>query len=844
MALPPNMVAPGLDLDDTAGLPDLEIDIPSPETFPGGAEVIADGQGGAIVQAIDMAAEIPQEELIPFDANLAEYLDESILGELSSDLRSMYEEDLESRSEWETSYVKGLDLLGIKTEERSTPFEGASGITHPLVAESVTQFQAQAYKELLPSGGPVRTTVLGLKDAAREQQAVRIKDFMNFQITEVMEEYDPDMDQMLYYLPLSGSTFKKVYFDPTKQRAVSKFIPAQDLVVPYSASDLATASRVTHVLRMDANDVAKMQYAGVYRDVDLSASNDEEEDPVRQKVNELEGLSKNYSEDVLTVLEIHAALDIEGFEDVDPMTGEPTGINLPYIVTLDQSSGQVMAIRRNYDEGDILKRKRQFFVHYKFTPGLGFYGFGLIHMIGGLGRAATSLLRQLIDAGTLSNLPAGFKARGVRVRNDDEPLQPGEWRDIDAPGGSIRDAIVPLPYKEPSGALASMLGGLVNDGRRFVALADQQMSDMGQDTPVGTTVAMLERGMKVMSAIHKRMHYAQRAEFRLLARIFAENLPPMYPYEVAGAPSQVKAEDFDGRVDVLPVSDPNIFSMSQRVTLAQTQLQLAQSNPQMHNLHAAYRRMYQALEVQNIDEILPPQPEPQPQDPATENAAMIGGNPAQAFPQQDHDAHIQAHISLLELDILQQTPAVLAALFSHVLQHVNMKARTIVQQEIEQMQMQQQEQMQAGMSQFQVLAQTGAIRPEVAQQQMQQLQMQAPPQMAPDQIEARVAQLETELLAQIMPMLSYKGEGGSKEDPLVSIRMQELAIKRMEAEQKAQMEQAKLQLDQMKMQQQATTDSARLELQEQIADERSDVNRERIDVQRQAMEQRNASQNR
>ena len=844
MALPPNMVAPGLDLDDTAGLPDLEIDIPSPETFPGGAEVIADGQGGAIVQAIDMAAEIPQEELIPFDANLAEYLDESILGELSSDLRSMYEEDLESRSEWETSYVKGLDLLGIKTEERSTPFEGASGITHPLVAESVTQFQAQAYKELLPSGGPVRTTVLGLKDAAREQQAVRIKDFMNFQITEVMEEYDPDMDQMLYYLPLSGSTFKKVYFDPTKQRAVSKFIPAQDLVVPYSASDLATASRVTHVLRMDANDVAKMQYAGVYRDVDLSASNDEEEDPVRQKVNELEGLSKNYSEDVLTVLEIHAALDIEGFEDVDPMTGEPTGINLPYIVTLDQSSGQVMAIRRNYDEGDILKRKRQFFVHYKFTPGLGFYGFGLIHMIGGLGRAATSLLRQLIDAGTLSNLPAGFKARGVRVRNDDEPLQPGEWRDIDAPGGSIRDAIVPLPYKEPSAALASMLGGLVNDGRRFVALADQQMSDMGQDTPVGTTVAMLERGMKVMSAIHKRMHYAQRAEFRLLARIFAENLPPMYPYEVAGAPSQVKAEDFDGRVDVLPVSDPNIFSMSQRVTLAQTQLQLAQSNPQMHNLHAAYRRMYQALEVQNIDEILPPQPEPQPQDPATENAAMIGGNPAQAFPQQDHDAHIQAHISLLELDILQQTPAVLAALFSHVLQHVNMKARTIVQQEIEQMQMQQQEQMQAGMSQFQVLAQTGAIRPEVAQQQMQQLQMQAPPQMAPDQIEARVAQLETELLAQIMPMLSYKGEGGSKEDPLVSIRMQELAIKRMEAEQKAQMEQAKLQLDQMKMQQQATTDSARLELQEQIADERSDVNRERIDVQRQAMEQRNASQNR
>ena len=839
MALPPNMVAPGLNLDDTEGLPDVEIDIPSPEMFEGGAEVMDDGQGGAIVQAIDMAAEIPQQEMIPFDANLAEFLDEGVLGELSSELRGMYEEDLESRSEWETAYVKGLDLLGIKTEERTTPFEGASGITHPLVAESVTQFQAQAYKELLPSGGPVRTSVLGLKDPQREAQAVRVKDFMNYQITEVMEEYDPDMDQMLYYLPLSGSTFKKVYFDPTRQRAVSKFIPAQDLVVPYSASDLATASRVTHVLRMDVNEVAKMQYAGVYRDVDLNASDDTEEDQVRQKVNELEGLSKNYSEDVLTILEVHAALDIEGFEDIDPMTGEPTDIRLPYIVTLDHSSGQVLSIRRNYDEGDILKRKRQYFVHYKFTPGLGFYGFGLIHMIGGLGRAATSLMRQLIDAGTLSNLPAGFKARGVRVRNDDEPLQPGEWRDIDAPGGSIRDAIVPLPYKEPSGALASMLGSLVNDGRRFVALADQQTSDMGKEAPVGTTVALLERGMKVMSAIHKRMHYAQRTEFRLLARIFAENLPPMYPYEVAGAPSQVKAEDFDARVDVLPVSDPNIFSMSQRVTLAQTQLQLAQSNPQMHNLHAAYRRMYQALEVQNIDEILPPQPQPQPIAPAMENAGMIGGKPAKAFPQQDHDAHIKAHLSLLELDILQQTPAVLAALFSHVLEHVNLKARTMVQEEINQMQMQQQQQMQDGMAQLQALAQTGAIRPEVAQQQMQQMQMQQQQQqLPPDQVEARVAQVETELLAEVMPMLTYKGEGGSTDDPLVTIRMQELAIKQMEAEQKAQMDQAKLQLDQMKMQQQATSDSARLELQEQIAEDRNDVNLERIEMQREAMERR------
>jgi hypothetical protein len=812
MALPPNMVVPGLNLDDNEGLPDVEIPIDTPETFEGGAEVIDDGMGGAIVQAMAMADEIAQEELIPFDANLAEYLDDAVLGELSSELRGSYNDDLDSRSEWEETYVNGLDLLGIKSEERTQPFEGASGITHPMVSESVTQFQAQAYKELLPSGGPVRTTIVGLKDKMREEQATRVKDFMNFQITEVMEEYDPDMDQMLFYLPLSGSTFKKVYYDPTKQRAVSKFIPAQDLVVPYSATDLATATRVTHVLRMDQNEVVKMQYAGMYRDVELSASEDAEDDNVRQKVNELEGISKSYSDDVHTILEIHAELDIEGFEDQDPMTGQPTGIRLPYIVTIDDGSGQILSIRRNYRMDDPLKRKVQYFVHYKFMPGLGFYGFGLIHMIGGLGRAATSLLRQLIDAGTLANLPAGFKARGVRVRNDDEPLQPGEWRDIDAPGGSIRDAIIPLPYKEPSGTLASMLGGLVQDGRRFVALADQQLGDMNYEQPVGTTVALIERGMKVMSAIHKRLHYAQKTEFRLLARIFAENLPPMYPYEVSGAPSQVMAQDFDGRVDVLPVSDPNIFSMAQRVTLAQTQLQLAQSNPQMHNLHAAYRRMYQALEVQNIDEILPPQPQPMPQDPATENAAMIGGKTPQAFPQQDHDAHISAHISLLELSILQQTPSVLAALFSHVLQHVNMKARTMVQMEI-----------QAQQQQTAMLSQMGAMPP------MMQ------PQIPPDQIEARVAQVETELLKEVMPLLTYKGSGGEEQDPLVNIRMQELAIKQMEAQQKADLDQAKLELEALKMDQQAVADSARLELQEQIADDRNEVNRERIDVQREAM---------
>jgi len=831
MALPPNMVVPGLDLDDTAGLPDVEIPIDVPMEFPDGAEIIEDGEGGAIVQAIrEGEMEIP-DEAIPFDANLAEVLDEGTLGELSSELRASYNEDLDSRDEWEETYVKGLDLLGLKTEERTTPFEGASGITHPMISESVTQFQAQAYKELLPAGGPVRTNVLGLQNAEREEQANRVKDFMNYQITEVMEEYDPDMDQMLFYLPLSGSTFKKVYFDQTRQRAVSKFIPAQDLVVPYSASDLATSTRVTHVLRMDENDVRKMQVAQVYRDVDLQTSSDTEEDPVKQKVNELEGISKNYSDDVLTILEMHVELDLERFEDLDPETGEPTGIRLPYVVTIDESSGKVLAIRRNYDMTDPLKRKRQYFVHYKFMPGLGFYGFGLVHMIGGLGRAATSLLRQLIDAGTLANLPAGFKARGVRVRNSDEPLQPGEFRDIDAPGGSIRDAIVPLPYKEPSATLAQLLGGLVNDGRRFVALADQQMSDMNQETPVGTTVAMLERGMKVMSAIHKRMHYAQKTEFRLLARIFAENLPPMYPYEVAGAPQQVKMQDFDARIDVLPVSDPNIFSMSQRVTLAQTQLQLAQSNPQMHNLHAAYRRMYQALEVQNIDEILPPPPPPpQPQDPAIENGLLIGGQVPQAFAQQDHDAHLTAHIALLEIPMLQNAPPVLSALFTHTLQHVSFKAREQVDKELEQISVQPQQQMQ----QLQLMAQAGAVDPMVAQQQMAALQQQGPTQFTPEQIESRVAQVEEEMIKDLMLKLSYSPEG-DQEDPLVKIRMQELSIKQMEAQHKAAMDQANLELEGARLEQRAVTDAARLDLQEEVADNRNAVNQERIDVQREAM---------
>ena len=818
MALPPRPM--GSLTDSGIEAPQgMEVEIPQAPDFAGGAEVVQQPDGSAIVQALmGGVADGLEVETEQYDhmANLAEIIDDDVLGEISSELRSLYEEDMESREDWEEAYTKGLDLLGIKYQERTQPFEGASGVTHPLIAESVTQFQAQAYKELLPAGGPVKTQVLGSKTMEKEAQASRVKNFMNYQVTEVMEEFDPDTDQMLFYLPLSGSTFKKVYFDPTKARAVSAFVPAEDLVVSYSATDLNTAPRVTHVLRMDGNQLRKMQVAGIYKDVEVTVD-DNVDDQVRDKVDELEGLSKGYTDDIHTVLEMHVDLDLEGFEDIGA-DGQPTEIKLPYVVTIDHGSGEILSITRNYDQEDSLKRKRQYFVHYKFLPGLGFYGFGLIHMIGGLGRAATSILRQLIDSGTLANLPSGFKARGIRIRNDDEPLSPGEFRDIDAPGGDIRNSIIPLPFKEPSGTLAQLLASLIEGGRRFVSIADQQIGDGAKsgDMPVGTTVALLERGMKVMSAIHKRLHYAQKTEFRLLARIFAENLPPVYPYEVAGAPSEIKAQDFDGRVDVIPVSDPNIFSMSQRVTLAQTQLQLAQSNPQIHNLHEAYKRMYQALEVQNIDEILPAKKEPKPTSPSIENAKGMQGELLTAFQQQDHDAHIMAHITFMKLPLVSTSPNIYAIFMGHLQDHVSMKARLTVMAQVQEQQAQAQ--------QMALAAQMGAVDPMMAQQQMQ-----AASAMSEDMVEAEVARLEAQFTQEIIQMLAPPA---GQQDPLVAIRQQELAIKANESERRAAQDAAELELERQKLQQRAMTDAARIELQEEIAEDRADVNRERIQTQR------------
>ena len=618
---------------------------------------------------------LEMEVNIPFEENLAEYLDPATLNEISSELLSSYQDDVDSRENWYETFRDGLELLGIENDPRSEPFEGASGVYHPLLAEAATHFQAQAYKELLPANGPVDTKIMGASNDPKAMQANRVKDFMNFQLMYKMEEYDPEMDQMLFYLPLAGSAFKKCYYDPTMGRVVSRFIKAEDLVVPYTATDLHTSPRITHRMTMTENDLRKLQLSGFYTDEEMSRpSYSEQEDPVQQKIDEIDGVSRTGRQADYTLLEFHAELDIEGFEHTDK-NGEATGLAIPYIITICKDNNRVLSVRRNYVENDPMRKKIEYFTHYKFLPGLGFYGFGLIHMIGGVTKSATAILRQLIDAGTLANLPAGFKARGLNIQRSDDPVQPGEWRDVDTPGGTIRDAFMPLPFKEPSPALAQLMGVLVESGQRFAAVMDNQTGDGNSNAPVGTTVALLEKGQKVISAIHKRLHYAQRSEFKILKRLFGEYLPPEYPYQVQGAQQTVFATDFNNSVDVIPVCDPNIFSTTQRIILAQTQLQMAQSAPQIHNMKEAFRKMYIALNIKDIDDILLPDMAPAPKDPVQENMDALLGAPLQAFPQQNHDAHIQAHMAFMQNPQVQQNPAAMAALQAHIQQHQALKYR-------------------------------------------------------------------------------------------------------------------------------------------------------------------------
>ena len=615
-----------------------------------------------------------------FNDNLAEFLDSSTLSEISSQVLTNFQNDLDSREDWYETFKDGLELLGIQNDPRSEPFEGASGVYHPLLAEAVTHFQAQAYKELLPANGPVDTKVMGASSDPKAMQANRVKDFMNYQLLYKMEEYDPEMDQMLFFLPLAGSAFKKCYFDPAIGRIVSRFIKAEDLVVPYSATDLHTSPRITHRMSMTENDLLKLQLSGFYVDTDMNTPMyGGDNDSVQSKIDEIDGVTRTGDQHDFTLLECHTELDIEGFEHTDS-EGEPTGLALPYIVTVCKDTNDVLAIRRNYVETDPMRKKVEYFTHFKFLPGLGFYGFGLIHMIGGVTKSATAILRQLIDAGTLANLPAGFKARGLNIQRSDDPVQPGEWRDVDTPGGTIRDAFMPLPYKEPSPTLANLLGLLVESGQRFASVMEQNTGDGNSEAPVGTTVALLEKGQKVISSIHKRMHYAQRTEFKILKRLFGEYLPPEYPYQVQGAQQTVFAEDFNNSVDVIPVCDPNIFSTTQRIILAQTQLQMAQSAPQLHNMKEAFRKMYIALNIKDIDDILIPDIPPAPKDPVQENMDAAMGMPLKAFIQQNHDAHIQAHMAFMQSPQIQQNPQAMAALQAHIQEHIALKYRIQVEE--------------------------------------------------------------------------------------------------------------------------------------------------------------------
>jgi len=660
----------GEDLDVEQVGQEVDVDQPREER---NVEIIQDGS--AIINPEEQA---PQQN---FNSNLAEFLDESYLQAMANEIVDKIDNDKSTREDWEESYTKGLDLLGFKYEERTRPFRGAASVNHPMLAQAVTQFQAMAYVELLPADGPVRTQVVGANSPQLQSAAERVKDYMNYEITHVMEDYNPEMDQLLFQLPLAGSAFKKIYFDEVLGRATSKFIPAEDVIVPYGCSDLDDCERITQVLKMSLNDLRKKQVSGFYLDVELSGYDGANGNGLQEKKDSIDGESPGtYAmDDMAELYEVHADLDLEGYEDINFKTGEPSGIKLPYIVTIDKGSNTVLSVYRNYSPQDALKKKNEYFVHYKFLPGLGFYGFGLIHMIGGLTRTATSALRQLLDAGTLSNLPAGFKSRGLRIRDDDQPLQPGEFRDVDAPNGIIREALMPLPYKGPDGILLQLLSFCVEAGKQFAAVADMQLSEIGKSqTPVGTTMALMERGTKVMSAIHKRLHYAQKKEFELLANIFKLVLPPVYPYNVAGGPREIKQLDFDDNIDILPVSDPNIFSMSQRVTLAQNQLQLAQTNPQMHNMYEAYRRMYTALGVKDVDKILPvPQP-PQPMDPAMEHSVVIMGRPLQAFPQQNHEQHIKSHRTFMSSKMIATNPMIVMSLISHINMHVSLLATQTV----------------------------------------------------------------------------------------------------------------------------------------------------------------------
>ena len=803
---------PPVSLMDREGtnLPDEEVLAVEVEALPNGLDTnaamsiegveITQDEDGGVTFDFDPLRNKDRED--DFFDNLAEFMDESELADVANDLMDQYSANRASRHDWEEAYSDGLELLGFNYEERTEPFRGATGVTHPLLAEAAVQFQAQAFNELLPADGPVRTAVLGSQTTAKAEQASRVKNFMNYYITNVMEEYTPEFDQMLFNLPLAGSTFKKVYFDDTLGRPVSKFVPAEHLVVPYETSDLQTCPCITHVVRISMNDLRKQQISGFYRDIPVLPSQPDS-DSISQETDYIDGMSQSNIDYDCTLLEFHADLDLPGYENKDD-EGEETGIKVPYIVTISEENSKVLSIRRNYAEDDPLTNKIQYFVHYKFLPGFGFYGLGLIHTIGGLSRTATAALRQLIDAGTLSNLPAGFKARGLRIRDDDSPLQPGEFRDVDAHGGQIRDSLMPLPFKGPDGTLFQLLGFVVDAGQRFATITDMKVGDANPNAAVGTTIAMIEQGARVMSAVHKRLHYAMKIEFKILARVMAESLPPVYPYEVPGAEAAVKANDFDEKVDVIPVSDPNIFSQSQRIALAQTELQMAMQAPEIHNIPEVYRRVYDALGVKNSDMILRADTPADiaPKDPAQENMDALNNVALQAFRGQNHMAHIQAHLIFVTGGIASSLPQVVAAIQKHILNHVQL----LSEEQAEQMFMQQ--------------------NPNVALVDAE----------SNEQYQSLVAQNVATAMQQVVQLgqqVQQSGQPPQGPDPLVQLKEQELQLKSQQEQNDMAMEQQELQLEREKLAQREAQFQQRLQSQEAQTAARIDAGMQRELLKRQ-----------
>ena len=759
------------------GQEEIEVEIVNPES------VSIETPDGGVLLDFD-----PEDSIgrISHDANLAEYIEDSDLFSISQDLIGSYKADKDSRSDWEKAYIEGLDLLGLKHEDRTTPWDGACGVFHPLLTESVIRFQSQAIQEIFPAGGPVKTSIVGVVDSEKEKQANRVQDYLNYLLTEKMTEYRAETEKMLFSLPLAGSAFRKIYYDPNMGRPCSMFVPAEDFVVSYGASDLETCERATHVMKRSSNDVRKLQVSGFYVDVELPSPTPDV-DEIQRKYNELTGDSANYDLDSRhTILEIQANLDLPGFEDTE--RGEPTGIQLPYVVSIDLSSRTILSIRRNWYESDPSKLKREHFVHYQYMPGLGFYGFGLIHMIGGLAKSATSLLRQLVDAGTLSNLPGGLKSRGLRIKGDDTPIMPGEFRDVDVPGGAIKDNISFLPYKEPSSVLYQLLGDIVEEGRRFASAADVKAADMNAEAPVGTTLAILERSMKVMSAVQARLHASMRSELKLLSNIVRDFGPSSYPYLPDEEP--ITRQDFDDRVDIIPVSDPNAGTMAQRIMQYQAALQLAQQAPEMYDMPLLHRQMLEILNIQDADKIVPLEDELKPTDPVSENMNIINGEPVKAFIYQDHEAHIQTHMAMAQdpqiQEIMGKSPnaqKVMAQMAAHVQEHLAFRYR----QEVE-----------------------------------KQLGVELPPpdQPLPEDIEYRISRLVApaaeQVLQQGQQQQQQKQAQEQAQDPIIQMQQQELQIKQQEAQTKAQSEMAKIQIDMQKTADKSSLEREKLGQQERI----------------------------